>query len=268
MSLVILAGMGLGGLALLWLTQTLALRAAGDAHLFAWPLRHDSDSALVRWALKLALQAVLLGLILFPWVVGEDPLAYHRAKLEPAQWGVLVRTLLATVLAFSLLLLVNVLGGWVRLTRLYGWSRSVSKVARGSLTPLPLAFMEEALFRGVVFEQLLRAAPADTAGRCLALGLSAALFSALHFLRPQKRTLLPALGLFALGCTLGLAYLAGGHTYWLPVAIHAGGVWFIQVTRPFVTYNGPPWLIGYRTYPICGALGLAVMALLTVWAVR
>src|SRR2546423_125184 len=82
--------------------------------------------------------------------------------------------------------------------------------------------------------------------------------SALH---PQKRLVLPALGLFGLGVILGAAYVLGGHSYWLPVAIHAGGVVFIQVSRPFVEYKGPAWLIGYSSYPICGLLGVTSMAL-------
>jgi hypothetical protein len=36
---------------------------------------------------------------------------------------------------------------------------------------------------------------------------------------------------------------------------------FIQVSRPFVEYKGPPWLVGYSSYPICGLLGVSSMAL-------
>jgi hypothetical protein len=35
--------------------------------------------------------------------------------------------------------------------------------------------------------------------------------------------------------------------------------------RPFVDYRGPAWLVGYRSYPICGVLGLIAMAILTAW---
>jgi hypothetical protein len=37
------------------------------------------------------------------------------------------------------------------------------------------------------------------------------------------------------------------------------------MTRPFASYEGPAWLIGYRSYPICGVFGLCVMVLLTGW---
>jgi hypothetical protein len=220
----------------------------------------------VRWSLKLALPAALLMLlILFPWVTGDNPLDYHMARLSPARWLLLFKTMAMTLFVFAMLLLINVQCGWVRLTCRYRASTAACKLIRACLTPLPLAFMEEAVFRGVGLEQFARVLPEDAIGRALAIGLSALVFSAVHFLRPQKQTLLPALGLFALGWTLGLAYLAGGHTLWLPVGIHAAGVLFIQVFRPFVEYRGPAWLVGYRSYPICGVLGLLAMAILTVW---
>jgi hypothetical protein len=34
-----------------------------------------------------------------------------------------------------------------------------------------------------------------------------------------------------------------------------------------VSYQGPGWLVGYRSYPICGVLGMTFMGLTTVWAV-
>ena len=33
------------------------------------------------------------------------------------------------------------------------------------------------------------------------------------------------------------------------------------MSRPFVEYKGPPWLVGYSSYPICGVLGVTSMAL-------
>jgi membrane protease YdiL (CAAX protease family) len=261
-----LIGFGVAGMAVLGGTQTLALLAVKDPRPFAWPFRHESESEVVRWSMKGALQIVLLAfLVVFPWVNGDSPLDYLAARVSPAQWLLLGRTMAMTLLVFSTLLLINIRCGWVCLRRHYRPAVAAKKVARGCLTPLPLAFMEEAVFRGILLEQLLRVLPDDAAGQGVAVGISALVFSAVHFLRPQKRTLLPGIGLYALGWTLGLAYLVGGHTIWLPVAIHAGGVLFIQVFRPFVEYRGPAWLVGYRSYPICGILGLTAMAILTVW---
>jgi Type II CAAX prenyl endopeptidase Rce1-like len=268
MNLLILIGFGAAGLLLMWCAQTLALLAVGDPRPVAWLFRHDSESEVVRWAVKLALQAALLSLLLlFPLCVGENPFHYLAIRLAPPDWTAVLRAVAATLLTFTLLLAVTVGGGWVRLTTLYRWPTACRKVARACLTPVPLAFIEEGVFRGVVLEQLLQTLPDGLAGRGLAVGLSALLFSAVHFLRPQKRILLPAVSLYAFGWTLGMAYLAGGCTLWLPVAVHAAGVLFIQTTRPFVDYRGPTWLIGSRSYPICGVLGMAVMALLTTWIV-
>jgi membrane protease YdiL (CAAX protease family) len=125
-----------------------------------------------------------------------------------------------------------------------------------------LTVVEESLFRGIVQEQLWTALPSHALGQILAVVISSLLFASLHFVRPQKRMLLPGLGLFALGVLLSVAYLRSGHHYILPIAIHAGGVWFIQATRPLVEYRGPSWLIGYSSYPICGGMGLIVMALM------
>lgn len=48
------------------------------------------------------------------------------------------------------------------------------------------------------------------------------------------------------------------------MAIHGSGVWFVQITRPLTRYQGPSWLIGYSSYPICGGMGLTSMAAMCV----
>jgi hypothetical protein len=258
---------GLSGLVLVWLAQTMTLWAIGDPSPVAWPFRHPSKSETVRWARKLALQIALLGLVaVVPWAAGEDLRTYFASRVGESHWRLLVEVIAGTVFALILTLLICRVLGYVRIEAHYGWGKSIAKVFRGSLTPLPLAVMEEAVFRGVILEQLLRALPGTVAGMTVAVVLSAALFSSVHFIRPQKRLVGPWIGLFGLGLALGFAYIAGGHTLWLPVALHAGGVWYIQTSRPFVTYDGPGWLVGYRSYPICGVLGMTFMGLTTVWA--
>jgi hypothetical protein len=268
MNLLILCAVGAGGLLALWLVQTLVLWAVGAERILAWPLRHDSESAVVRWTLKIALQGVLAALLILPpWLTGESPLRYHAERWPAIHWLLPPATAAVTLFLLTAVLLFNCRLGWVTLTPSKRWPAMLSKLARASLTPLPLAIMEETVFRGVILEQMVRSLSDDVAGRCLALTASSALFASVHFLREQKRVLLPAVGLFMLGWTLGLGYLVTGHALWLPVAFHAAGVWFIQATRPFSTYRGPAWLIGYRSYPICGVLGLAVLWLCAGWAV-
>lgn len=260
MNLAILAACVAVGVAVLWLGQTLLLVVAGEPWRVG-PLRHRSETPLVRWGMKFVLQAVLLGLLFgFPAILGEDPIAYHRARLLPADWGVLLLVFASSALAMLPMFGVDVALGWVKIRPQYKASKSARKVLQSLLTPLPLAFVEEALFRGVVFDQLGQALTGRIGGVVAVLS-SAAIFSAVHFIRPPKRVLLPALGLFGLGVILAVAYVAGGRSYWLPVGVHAGGVLVIQLTRPFVEFRGPPWLIGYSSYPICGLFGVVSMAL-------
>jgi membrane protease YdiL (CAAX protease family) len=250
-------------LAALWLAQTILLLLAGEPWRVG-PLRHRSESPLVRWGMKFALQGALVGLLAgYPLATGQNPLDYHQARLHPVAWWVFAGVLVSAILGLCPMLALNVLVGWVRIVPHHSAAKSVRKVARSLITPVPLAFVEEAVFRGVLLDALL-----DTIGTAGAIVLSAGVFASVHFFRPQKRLLLPALGLFALGVLLGAAYVLGGRAYWLPVAIHAGGVVFIQVLRPFVEYKGPPWLVGYSSYPICGLLGVTSMTLYLVGVSR
>jgi hypothetical protein len=214
---------------------------------------------------KIAIQlAIFSTLLLFPLVIGQDSVAYHLSWLASPPWH-------ATLVAFGLTLAVflsyqvaNILMGWIILERPADLRKTFRKVCRSALIPLPLALVEEALFRGVALRQLLAEMPTTPLGVNCAIVLSAAAFCSLHFIRPHKSKFLPALGLFAFGMLLGIVYVAAGQNCWPCVAVHAAGVWVIQTMRRFVKYRGPAWLIGYPTYPICGAMGLLSMFLLTL----
>jgi len=256
---LLLVGAAGSALVALWIAQTVLLVLAGEPWR-ASPLRDRSEAPLVRWGMKFALQGALVGILAgYPLAIGQDPFEYHQARLHPIDWWVFAGVLASAFLGLCPMLVLNVLVGWVRIVPHHSPSKSVRKVARSLMTPVPLAFVEEAVFRGVLLDALL-----DTIGPAGAIVLSAAVFASVHFFRPQKRLLLPALGLFALGVLLGAAYVLGGRAYWLPVAIHAGGVVFIQLLRPFVEYRGPPWLVGYSSYPICGLFGVTSMTLYLV----
>ncbi len=260
MSVVVLVGVTLAAFMALWLAQTALLIVAKEPWA-KWPLRHRCEKPVVRWGMKLALQCVLMAVLFgYPALLGENPLEYHKARLHPTHWPLLIGILISAVLAMCPMFLLNVMVGWVKIAPHYDTAKSIKKVARCLITPVPLAFMEEAVFRGVVLDSLLQSLP-GRGGMLAALVIGAAVFASVHFFRPQKRLLLPAMGLFGLGMILGAAYILGGHSYWLPVGIHAGGVVFIQVSRPFVEYKGPPWLVGYSSYPICGLLGVSSMAI-------
>lgn len=265
MNLAILAACVVGGMAALWLAQTVLLMLQGEPWRVGL-LRHRCEKPLVRWGMKAALQGVLLGVLFgFPALIGEDPLDYHRQRLQPAHWGVLLAVMVSAAVCMLPMFMLDALLGWVKVAPHHKLSKTVRKVAQSLLTPLPLAFVEEAIFRGIVFDQLWRILSEyyDQLGTVAAVVASAAIFSSVHFLRPQKRVALPALGLFGLGVILAVAYVVGGGSYWLPVGIHAGGVLVIQLTRPFVEFRGPPALIGYSSYPICGLFGVLSMAAYT-----
>jgi Type II CAAX prenyl endopeptidase Rce1-like len=261
MNLVILAGFAAGVLAWLWAVQALAL-GLERRRIWVLPFRHGSDSARVRGLLKLALGSGLLGvLILYPWAIGENPLRYHGDKFAPVHLGLSMQALCLMTGLLSALLAAYVWIGWAKLERRYSTSRIVYKIGKAFLIPIPLTLIEEPLFRGLVLEQFTQALPATAVGTAAALLFSAAIFAAVHFLRPQKHSWLAAVGLYYVGLVLGAVYLLSGHNYLLPIAFHAGGVFYIQATRPLARYEGPAWLIGRPTYPIAGVLGiLAVTA--------
>lgn len=259
MNLLILAAMAAAVFAFLWFAQFTAVRWAGEGRAWTWPLAHGSDSPKVRGAMKSALAVGVVALLVaYPAAIGRDPLRYHLDKLTPA------RPLAATALALALgvfatlmlLFAASVALGWIELEKRHSFGKLAGKVAKGLLIPLPLTLMEEPLFRGLLLEQLGEVLPPAAAATFAALA-----FAALHFLRPQKRRLLAAVGLFYTGLMLGAAYLLAGHQYLPPIALHAGGVMFIQVTRPISRYVGPVWLIGRSSYPIAGLLNMAAVTL-------
>jgi hypothetical protein len=265
MNLIVLGGFALGCLGLLWIVQALALTVWGEGTIWVWPYHHTTKSPQVRWALKFALHTALLStLVLYPCAIGQNPWHYHRDRLTLGEWRLIPLGIGVPITLLTAVFLINLALGWIHFSAKYRASKLALKIAKSFLIPLPLTLVEEPLFRGIVVEQFWNAQYSRAAGPFLAIVLASLLFAAAHFIRPQKRTVLPALGLFMLGILLSLAYLRTGHHYLLPMAIHAGGVWFIQATRPLAEYRGPSWLIGYSSYPICGGMGLAVLALVGI----
>ena len=84
------------------------------------------------------------------------------------------------------------------------------------------------------------------------------MFSSVHFIKrphPGKPVWQPAYGIFIIGCLFGLAYVIGGRSLWLPIAMHAAAILFTEVTRLYSVYQAPPWLVGYSEFPQSGLVG-------------
>jgi hypothetical protein len=264
MNLVILVGLGVIGVATLWLVQTVVLFWQREP--LALPLRYTSQAPLVRWSGSGCIQLIwFLILVGFPWAIGVAPLAYWAERFASPPWFSMVFVFCAFLLAFAVAYALEFALGWVRIEPKWDARTRRGKLFRRFLTPLPLAVVEEAVFRGVVLEQVYQVLPIGIAGAG-AVVIAAAIFSAVHFIRPGypgRPTRQAAFGFFMAGCLFGVAYLCGGHTLWFPIAVHAAGILGTEVMRLYVVHEGPPLLIGYPAYPhsgLCGAAAMLAMA--------
>ena len=258
MNIVIMLAVAAFGLSLLWAVQSVALRFAGEP--LALPLRFSTRKPLVRWTSRVMIHIQwLIILIGTPLALGIDPLeALHKAFPTPVPWRDIT-------IAFSIMFFVPWFAyglmlalGWTRIEPQHDPKIRRGKLIRRFFGSLPLATLEEAVFRGTLLEQLLRSLPQSKGGVTLAIVLSAAVFSAIHFVKlspPNKPVWQPAFGLFTVGCLFGLAYVVGGRSLWLPIAMHAAAMFFTEVTRLYFVHQAPHWLVGYTEYPQSGLIG-------------
>lgn len=258
MNLVIVLLVAAGAVALLWAVQSLSLRLAGQP--LALPLQYTTRDPLVRWTGRVMVQLTWIVILVgAPLALGIRPLdALQQAWPFPPPWR-------AMALAFALMLLPMpflfgsyVKIGWLQFQPQHDPKRRRAKLMRRFLGPIPLAIMEEGVFRGILLEQMLRTVPQTPAWTVIAIVVTAAVFSSVHFVRPGwpgKPVLQPAWGLFVAGCLFGATYVLGGRGLWLPVVLHASAIFGVEVTKLYVTYRGPAWLIGYADWPYCGVVG-------------
>lgn len=245
---------------LMWLGQSVALRAAG------LPLRLRVGTADLpasvrranRTLTKVIFAAVLLA---YPLLRGQSLLGYY-ASFFP--WGTrpweLLHGAAAGVLYLALLYLAWLLTDNVRFGVRHDARRLVRRLAGVPFTALFITLVEELLFRGVLLADLL-----ESLSPRVALPVGIAAFAAAHYVRRVKRYwTFP--GHLALGTLLCLAFF-WTRALWLPVGLHAGGVLVLMAFRPFVRYTGPAWLVGASIFPYAGAVGVAALLLLTmnVW---
>jgi membrane protease YdiL (CAAX protease family) len=243
-----------GVIAVLLGLQSVLLLAYREPLRWTFGVRSGEPRSL-RIALKTILQLTLIGsIVLYPYLKQTTPVAYYGALLPRDR---AVEFLYGEAIALGLLAVVftmELAAGGIRWRVRYPAPTALARSAKSALSSLTVVAIEEPFFRGIVLHSLLAAVSTWTA-----IGLSAALFSAAHFLR-RSRTYWPAVGLAVLGLWLGIAFYKT-QSLWLPMGLHSGGILAIGVHRCFIEYRGHEVLVGTSSYPIAGLGAIALMLL-------
>jgi hypothetical protein len=258
MNILITLGVAAFALCLLWAVQSVALKLIGEP--LAWPLRFATRKTVMRWTSRVMIHVSwLIILVGTPLALGIRPLdALHQAFPLPVPWRDIAVAFSIVFFPSSILYALLIKAGWVRIEPQHDQATRRGKLFRRFLGPLPLATLEEAVFRGVVLEQLLRSFPQSQAYTALAIALSSAVFASVHFIKLpnwNKPVWQPAYGHIVVGCFFGLAYIVGGRSLWLPIVLHATLVFIIEVLKLYSVHQAPPWLMGYSEFPQCGLVG-------------
>ncbi|MCK6485693.1 MAG: CPBP family intramembrane metalloprotease [Phycisphaerae bacterium] len=253
---VLALGLMLAIVPLMWLGQSVLLRAAGMPP--RWRISADGAPEFVRTGGRVVTQAALLGVIVgFPLIRGASPIAWYAALLprDGSAWSAAHGFCLSAMYLAVLYVSWNA-AGCVRFEIRHRASKLARRVAMTPVSALFGAFVEEALFRGVLLRDLLASLPVAAA-----VAIGSAAFAAAHYVRAVKRRWTFA-GHVALGLCLCLAYVWSG-SLWLPIGIHAGGIFAIMAARPFVVYEGPAWVSGASIFPFAGVVGVSALGLLS-----
>ncbi len=258
MNIAITLGIAAFSLCLLWVVQSVMLKFAGEP--LAWPLRFTTRRPLVRWTGRVMIHASwLIILVGTPFALGMHPLdALYRAFPTPPPWRDMAIAFSIMFFPSCLMYALVIKTGWVRLAPRYDRTTRRAKLLRRLLGPWLVATLEEAVFRGILLEQLLVSFPQSQIYTVLAIILSSAIFSSVHFIKPLdpgKSVWLSAYGLFIIGCLFGLAYVVGGRSLWLPIVMHAAIVLVVEVMKLYTVFLAPPWLLGYPDWPQSGLVG-------------
>ena len=258
MNVLIVVAAGALAMALLWAAQSCALLYAGEP--LTWPLHYTTRQPVVRWTGRVMIQiAWLVILIGVPLALGESPAqALQRALPLPVPWQNILTSSLIVAPPFLVVLTIEGLFGWLRLSPQFDARTRHLKLMRRFLTPIPLATMEEAVFRGILLEQLLQTLPRTLLCSIASVVVSAIVFSSAHFIRKQpegKPVWQQAYGFFLAGCLFGTGYIVGGRNLWIPIALHAWAILIVEIGRLYCQFNGPRWVVGFAESPYSGVIG-------------
>ena len=257
MNILIILAVSVSALCLLWTVQSIVLLLVREP--LALPLQFATRKPLVRWTGRVMVHVSwLIILIGTPLALRINLLdALHQAFPMPPPWRdiAIAFSIMFFPPWFAYALLIK--AGWVQIEPQHDPATRRGKLFRRFLGPLPLATLEEAVFRGVLLQQLLQSLPESHTYTALAIVLSSAVFSSVHFIKrhPGKPIWQPAYGLFIIGCLFGFAYVVGGRSLWLPIVMHATAVFVIEVMKLYVIHRAPLWLMGYTEWPQSGLVG-------------
>ena len=115
----------------------------------------------------------------------------------PVPWRKIAIAFLITFIPFCLGYALYIKTQWLRFEPKYDQATRRRKLLTRFLTPIPLAVLEEGVFRGTLLEQLLRSLPPAFISSVFAVTLSSAIFAAVHFIKPARGK--PVLQLFHRG---------------------------------------------------------------------
>jgi hypothetical protein len=266
MNILVALAVAATGFFALWAVQSIVLVVIGEP--LALPLRFKTRRPAMKWIGRAMVHTEwLIILIGTPLALGMSPLdALHQAFPTPPPWrdiGIAAALMFgATCLTYALYLIA----GWIRFEPQNDRATRHAKLFRRFFPgPLPLVTFEEGVFRGILLEQLLRSLPSSQVYTALAIVVSSAAFTAIHFVKPAKdKPVQAAYGYFLVGCLFGLAYVVGGRSLWLPIAVHASAVFGIEVLRLYVVFQAPRWLVGFSESPQSGLVGSVAVVLVGI----
>jgi len=266
MNLVITLGVAALALAVLWAVQSIVLTALGEP--LALPLRYTTRNPVVmRLTGQVMIQVSwLIILVGTPLALGIGPLeALHRAFPLPVPWRQIAIAVAIIFIPSCIVLAIYVKTGWLQIALRFDGATRRSKLFRRFLTPLPLATFEEAVFRGTLLQQLLVSLPQSYAWSAVAVVFISLAFALVHFIKPPRGKPVGQgiCGFFTAGCVFGLAYIVGGRSLRLPIAMHATAIGLIEVTKLYAIYTGPRWLIGLTEVPHSGLIGVITLLAIT-----
>lgn len=258
MNVLIVLGTAALGLSALWAIQSVVLTLAGEP--LAWPLRFKKRGPVAVWTGRVLIHSFwIFVLVATPLALGIRPIdALHQAFPTPVPWHSIAAAFSIMFFPAASMYALYIAAGWARFEPQHDQAKRRGKLLRRIFPgPLPVSIFEEAVFRGILLEQMLRLLPQSSAYTALAIIVNSAAFSAVHFVKPVdwKPIKQVAYGYFIVGCLFGLAYVVGGRSLWLPIAVHAAAIFVIEVARLYVVFQAPPWLVGYTEWPQSGLVG-------------